>query len=70
MKIENTKGLQRYRIPIRRIAVLRTDIPEKQYLFRVIPEEKPDSELESAAIAVQAAATETNTHQRKLERVQ
>jgi hypothetical protein len=32
-----------------RISILRTDIPGK-YLFRVIPEETPDQEMESAAM--------------------
>jgi hypothetical protein len=53
----------------RRIAILRTDIPGKKYLFRVLPDERPDYDVESAASDVQAAATETNSHQHKLERV-
>ena len=53
----------------RRIAILRTDIPGKKYLFRVLPDERPDYDVESAASDVQAAATETNSHHHKLERV-
>jgi len=54
----------------RRLAILRTDIPGREYLVRVISEEIEDHDMESAAIAVQAAATETNTPQCKPERVQ
>ena len=48
-----------------RVAILHTDIAGKEYLFRAIPEERPDRDMESVAIAVQASATETNTRQIK-----
>ena len=48
-----------------RVAILRTDIEGKEFLFRALP----DHESESAAETVEAIATETNTHQRKPEGV-
>jgi hypothetical protein len=51
-----------------RVAILHTDIEGKEYLFRAIHEEKPDHDKESAADAnaLQAIATETKAHQRKV----
>ena len=48
-----------------RVAILRTDIEGKEFLFRALS----DHDMESAAETVEAIATETNTHQHNPEGV-
>ena len=51
-----------------RLAILRTDIPGREYLVHIC-EEIENHDMESAAETVEAVVTETNTHQCKPERV-
>jgi hypothetical protein len=45
----------------RRIALLRTDIPGREYLFRILPENEADSNVKAVATADQGQDEQTSS---------